>query len=84
MSLTSLLAAGVIVGLAACAESPTGPAEQPPRPQFANNVPCPDGFQLAPNFLNFAADKNNNGAICIKSRSNSPSDGYHYTDDKLS
>ena len=73
-----LLAVGLLVGLAACSESPTGLAELSLQPEVAQNQPCPDGFSpvFAPGNR---ADKNGNTIVCRKARPN----GFHLVDDKL-
>jgi hypothetical protein len=80
MSPTPLLAAGLVVGLVACAESPTAPTERPLHPEFAQNQPCPDGFSLVPG-PGEPADKNGNLLVCRKAGAGP--NGFHLVDDKL-
>jgi hypothetical protein len=79
MSITPRVAACLTIGLAACAESPTGLDERPQQPAMAQNEPCPDFFEPVPALFDPNADKNGNFIICLKSRPN----GANTTDDKI-
>jgi len=49
MRISPLLATGVVLGALACSEPTTSPNE--PKGQFAQQGPCPDGFQPVPVFV---------------------------------